>query len=134
MKFTIKDPPRVFTVRSFANGQDTGIKIKDCAQILLVADEQVTFVTATGGEYDVARKEWGFYATPSLNGRLAGFGLRAVLVKHQITKRFYLLLVESGKEKGFECYIQKEGHKIICWMDSNEALENLEKKLKEIQK
>lgn len=129
MKLTVKDPPRIFTV-----GKGQGIKIKDCAQIALAANEQVTLVTESGAEYDVARKEWGFYATPSLNGRLRKFGLRAVLVKHPATKHFYLFLVEAGKEKGFENYIQTEGHQIISWMDSDEALEKLEEKLKGIQK
>jgi len=129
MKLTVKDPPRSFTV-----GKGEGIKIKDCAHIVLEADEQVTFVTESGREFDVARKDWGFYATPSLNGRLQKFGLRAVLVKHATTKRFYLLLVEAGKEKGFEDYIQTEGSKIVCWMDSEEALEKLEKKLKGISR
>ena len=64
--------------------------------IQLEPDEQVTFVTDSGSEYDVARKSWGYYATPSLNSRLAGFGLRGVLVRGDDGKA-YLFLVEMGK-------------------------------------
>ena len=74
MKFTPIDPARVFSV-----GRGGRIQLKDTARITLEPDEQVTFVTRAGAEYDVVRKSWGYYATPSLNGRLRRFGLRAVL-------------------------------------------------------
>ena len=74
MKFTPNDPPRLFEV-------EQGIQLKDCGRLLLAPGEQVTFVTTSGGEYDVARTAWGFYATPSLNDRLKKFGLKAVLTK-----------------------------------------------------
>jgi len=60
----------------------------------LAPNEQITFVTEAGNEYDVTRKDWGFYAAPSLNGRLADFYLRAVLVKNR-ADRFFLMLVEK---------------------------------------
>ncbi|HLN09267.1 MAG TPA: hypothetical protein VK281_09945, partial [Xanthobacteraceae bacterium] len=71
MQFDPKVPPRVFTV-----GNSGPIEMRDCGMVALDADEQLTFVTERGAEYDVARKDWGFYATPSLNGRLMQFGLR----------------------------------------------------------
>ena len=74
MRLDRKDPPRTFVVGD-------NIKISDCGMIALRPDEQVTFVTEAGAEYDVVRKDWGFYATPSLNGRLLQFGLRAVLIQ-----------------------------------------------------
>src|SRR5204863_5563233 len=76
MKLALTDPPREFGV-----GTGGAVRLKDCAHIALEPDEQVTFQTESGGEYDVVRKSWGFYATPSLNGRLERFNLRAVLVK-----------------------------------------------------
>src|SRR5689334_7661616 len=120
MKFEAKDPPREFEV-----GYDVKGIIRDCGSMQLAADEQITFVTEQGGEYDLTRKEWGFYATPSLNGRLANFHLRAVLVKNRID-RFFVLLVERGKEEAFERYVRREPLKIICWLDSLEALQGLE--------
>lgn len=124
MKFTRLTPPRKFNV-----GSRKVIEMKDCAHIQLEADEQVTFMTESGVEYDVARKSWGFYATPSLNGRLKQFGLRAVLVKSP-GARFYILLVEHSQEADFQDYLDSEGHSIVAWLDDDSALEALEQKLK----
>lgn len=120
MKFEPKDPPRQFEV-----GYDVKGIIRDCGAMRLEADEQITFVTETGGEYDVTRKDWGFYATPSLNGRLAGFNLRGVLVKNRVN-RFFVMLVERGKEDAFERYVRQEPLNIVAWLDSPEALNALE--------
>lgn len=94
----------------------------------LASDEQVTFLTEDGKEYDVTRKDWGFYAAPSLNGRLNSFGLRAVLVKNRI-QRYFILLVERGKEESFEGYIREEPLQLIAWLDTDEALAALEAKV-----
>lgn len=121
MKLTVQDPPREFT-------PCPAIRIKDCAKIELDANEQVTFVTPAGAEYDVARTAWGFYATPSLNGRLAKFGLRALLVK-SLAEKYYLLLVEEGKEVDLQRYLDVEGHVIVCWLDKEESLAAIENSL-----
>lgn len=116
MRFDRKDPPRRFTV-----GNAGPIEMKDCGTLHLAADEQVTLVTESGGEYDIARKDWGFYATPSLNGRLESFGLRAVLIQNRDTKRYFVLLVERGREESFERYLQVENLRVVHWLDSHEA-------------
>lgn len=120
VKFEPKNPPREFEV-----GYDFKGTIRDCGSVWLAADEQVTFRTEDGGEYDLTRKEWGFYATPSLNGRLASFNLRAVLVKNRVD-RFFVMLVERGKEDAFDRYVRQEPLKIVAWLDSLEALQALE--------
>ena len=120
MKLTVQDPPRVFTPRP-------SIQMKDCARIKLDANEQVTFITPDGAEYDVARTAWGFYATPSLNGRLAKFSLRPVLVKNG-ADFYFLLLVEKGKEPQFQEYAASEPLTIIFWMDNVDALKALEQR------
>jgi hypothetical protein len=120
MKFEPKNPPREFEV-----GYDVKGVIRDCGSMRLAADEQITFLTDDGGEYDLTRKDWGFYATPSLNGRLAGFNLRAVLVKNRVN-RFFILLVERGKEEAFDRYVRSEPLKIVAWLDSLEVLQGLE--------
>ncbi len=125
MKFKQNIPPRKFEA-----GFDVKIEISDCGEIQLEPDEQVTFVTSAGREYDVVRKSWGYYATPSLNGRLQSFGLKAVLVKNRID-RFFILLVEEGKEDLFLDYAGKEPLEIICWLDNEEHLRELETKIKE---
>jgi hypothetical protein len=124
MKFAAKDPPRKFAV-----GNAARFDMKDCGTMQLEPDEQVTFVTGQGAEYDVARKDWGFYATPSLNGRLAGFGLRGVLIQNRETKRYFVLLVERGRESAFDAYMAAENLRIVAWMDSDESLAELDRSL-----
>ena len=125
MKFTPQQPPRAFQV-----GPTGQITLLDYGKIRLEPNEQVTFTLPEGGEYDVARKEWGFYATPSLNGRLEQFGLRGVLIKNRVTGKYFVLLVERGKEKKFDEYCQQENLAVVMWMDSSRALGSLEKKAK----
>ncbi len=124
MRFEPKDPPRLFEV-----DQPTAVPeplyLKDCGNLSLATDEQITFVTESGGEYDVARKSWGYYATPSLNSRLVGFGLRAALLKDEAGK-FVIVLVEQGREPEFDRYVEVEGYTVVCWMDSTASLEALE--------
>lgn len=122
MRVTPIDPPRVFEV-----GQPgRRIRMKDTARIALEPDEQVTFVAESGAKYDVARKSWGFYATPSLNARLVQFGFRAALVKSP-SARFYVLLVERGKEAEFQRYLEVEDLFVVCWLDGDRELETLER-------
>jgi hypothetical protein len=115
------DPPRTFLVGN-------GILIKDCGTIALAPDEQVTFLTDLGGQYDVVRKDWGFYATPSLNGRLLQFGLRGVLVQNQ-TGRYYVLLVEQGREESFQAYLTTEKLRIVHWLDSEVVCRTLDQNI-----
>jgi hypothetical protein len=124
MRVVPTDPPREFGV-----GRGGRIRLKDCGRIRLESDEQVTFVTEAGGEYDVVRKSWGFYATPSRNGRLPQFGLRAALVKSPGAK-FYVFLVEREKEAEFRRYLDVERHAVVCWLDNDENLLALERGLK----
>lgn len=114
-----RHPPREFEV-----GINQKITLKDCGSIHLEPNEQITFATAGGHEYDVVRKTWGFYATPSLNGRLEKFNLRAVLVKNR-ADFFFLLLVEKGKEPEFQKYADSEHLSIVCWMDNAVGLRAL---------
>ena len=125
MKFTPVDPPRVFEV---GHGEKK-TRLKDCGRVDLDPDEQVTFTTAAGAEYDVARKVWGFYATPSLNGRLKQFGLRGVLVKNRI-QQYFVLLVERGQEAAFERYVADERLTVVSWLDESGVLESLETKVR----
>ena len=120
MEISKNNPPRTFKV-----GLRKAVVLKDCAHIVLAPDEQVTFKTESGSEYDVTRKSWGYYATPSLNGRLKFFGLKTALVKNSSSK-FYVVLVENGKVEEFQKYLKIEELTIICWLDNDECLGNLE--------
>jgi hypothetical protein len=115
-------PPRAFV----AGFPENRVTLKDCAHITLAPDEQVTFFTEYGSEYDVTRKDWGFYMTPSLNSRLPRYNLRAVCVKNR-NGQFFILAVENGKENLFEEYMRLEKMQIITWLDNQESLDNLEK-------
>ncbi|MCR9221866.1 MAG: hypothetical protein NXI21_16700 [Alphaproteobacteria bacterium] len=115
MDLTRIDPPRRFRV-----GRDGAIELSECARIALQPDEQVTFTTPAGGEYDVARKDWGFYATPSLNGRLPAHGLRPALCANA-AGQLYLLLVETGCEEAFHAYLDGEAMRVLLWLDGPEA-------------
>ena len=143
-------PPRSFQVGNKADP----VTISDCASIELSPDEQVTFRTEKGAEYDVARKSWGYYATPSLGGRLRSFGLRPALAKNA---RFYYfdvgvlnallgsfdpsldrvgMIFEHlvfnqvrahclSQEKQFEAYLASENLRVVCWLDDEAALAQL---------
>ena len=91
----------------------------------LDANEQITLMTEDGSEYDVTRKDWGYYATPSLNSRLQNFSLRGVLTKNRNDK-FFVMLVQAGHEDGFNQYLEEEKIEVIAWLDTNEALRKLE--------
>lgn len=124
MRIEHVDPPREFEVGF------RGATLKHVANVELGADEVVTLVTDSGTELDVTRKEWGYYATSSLNGRLREHGLRAVLAigmprEGEQAERMYLLLVEEGQEKVFEAYLERERMRVAAWLDDDEAVAEL---------
>ena len=111
MKFNQKSPPREFKV-----GKDGKITIKDVGTIELQPDEQITFITNDGKEYDVARKDWGFYSTPSMNGRLRNQGFKTALVRND-NGMHYIMLVEKNKITLFKNYLSQEKNYLIKWLD-----------------
>lgn len=113
MRFSPKDPPRVFQV----GRPENPIHLKDCGNIELEPDEQVTFLTESGAEYDVARKSWGYYATPSLNGRLRSHGFKTALVQNRLTKRYFVMLVEMNRLAEFQSYLETEKQRLVEWLD-----------------
>ena len=116
MNFERRDPPRRFEVN--------GVSLHDCGTARLSAGEQITFATEAGGQYDVARKEWGFYATPSLNGRLGRFGLRPLLARNG-AGRFFLLLLERGRDDELATYLREQDMRIVCWLDDEATLQSI---------
>jgi len=116
MKVNERNPPRVFHLGH--EGQE--ITLSHVADIALAPDEQITLVTASGTEFDVVRKAWGYYATPSLNDRLPRKGLRPALVASG-TRR-YLLLCETGKEALFRTYLEEQRMTVITWLDTDADL------------
>jgi len=107
------EPPREFQVGE--------VTLRHSADVELEPDEQITLVTGSGTEYDLVRKSWGYYATPSMNGRLAAHGLRAALAVNPEGK-LSLLLVERGCEPQFDGYLAEQGMRVVSWLDSDEAV------------
>ncbi|MGD0534553.1 MAG: hypothetical protein ABR999_03800 [Methanoregula sp.] len=110
MKIEALDPPRKYSVRS--------VEIRHCGNIRLEPDEQVTFTTASGREYDVTKKSWGFFATPSVNGRLKIFGYRTAVVRDPSGKRF-VCLVETEKEAEFRRYLEEDNTGVEYWLSDD---------------
>lgn len=111
MKIDERQPPRRFSA-----GRHSAIELSDCGSVSLSPDEMVTFVTESGGEYDVCRKSWGFYATPSINGRLAGFGFRTALTRNDMG-RYFVMLVEKAQISSFMGYLHDEQMELVEWLD-----------------
>lgn len=120
MKFTPIDPPRKFEVR----GAGLRLTLSDCGRVMLGRDEQITLITESGGEFDVTRKSWGFYATPSTNGRLKSFGLRAALLRNG-AGRLFVVLVEQGNEEDFLAYAKSDNQTLLTWIDDDTSVERL---------
>ncbi len=115
MKLTIQDPPRAFLTGALGD-----LELRDCGTIELDPCEQLTF-NAGGATHDVVRTSWGFYATGSLNDRLPRSGLRPVLTRNDSGK-FYLLLVVDGCDDDFREYADREGLRVVSWLDDEAAL------------
>lgn len=125
MKITRLNPPRKFLV-----GAPPQITLSDCGSIKLNPDEQITFLTDKKNQYDIVKKEWGFYATPSLNGRLPSFSIKPFLVKNLDSGRFFILLLEKGKDNIFEEYCKKENIAVIAELDDQNDLSKIEEAVK----
>ena len=114
----------IIPIRKFEVGI-TSIKIKHTADIELEDNEMVTFRNKDKLEYDVTKKNWGFYATPSLAGRLKSKGYNALLMRNKDTRQCYIVMVENGFEKEFEFYCQNENQEVVIWLNEFENLANM---------
>ena len=111
MKLRLRQQARRFRV-----GIQDQIEISDQGEIELEPDEQVTFTADSGSEYDVTRKSWGYYATPSLNTRLPEHGLRPALISSS-RDRYFIVLVETDSQIDFLKYLDSDNLDLLCWMD-----------------
>jgi hypothetical protein len=109
MNIKAQEPPRQFKVGI------SGITLSHCADIELKADELVTFVTESGNEYDVTRKSWGFYATPSFESRLFSNHFQVGLVKSEVTGNQFVVVVETERIDDWAEYSSRERLDVI-WM------------------
>jgi len=89
--------------------------IKEVAKIELNSNEMITFIK-DDKEFDFVAKEWGYYATPSINKRLKNFGYKTALVKNSYGK-YFINVVEEEKLDKFYDYLKKENSEVIKWLD-----------------
>lgn len=120
MKVEIAETPRRFFVGRGAEP----IVLSDWGSIRAEPDEQLTFRVPSGREYDVCRKDWGFYATPSANGRLKRFGWRTALVRNE-AGAIYVMLVEPEAMTAFQDYCAAESQRVLFWLDDEADVERL---------
>ena len=111
MNIEPNDPPRIFRC-----GLENQIAVSDCGRVYLQPDEQLTFVTPAGKEHDFVAKSWGFYATPSVNGRLVAQGFKTALVRNSCG-RYYVMVVDAERLADFDAYLESEQHEVIEWLD-----------------
>lgn len=100
----------------FRPGKDERVVVSDCAKIYLEPNEQVSFVTASGREHDFTAKSWGFYSTPSVNGRLVKEGFKTALVENQQGK-FYIMVVDKDRLDDFHTYLDNSQNQVVEWLD-----------------
>ncbi len=89
----------------------TKITLKDLGKIYLNKNEQVTFIRKKS-EFDIVKKSWGYYATPSINKRLKKFNFRTFITKNS-QKSVYVMIVHKDKFKDFKKYLKGEKIKIL---------------------
>ena len=115
--------------RLFNTGFDNTSVIKDFGKIYLNAGEQFTFMSGKQ-EYDFTKTDWGYYSTPSINGRLKNNDFRVYLVKNVFGK-IYVFTVQNSKISIFKDYCTYEHIKIILRLDNYTNEEKFIKILKE---
>jgi len=92
------------------------VEISDCGRIELLPDELLSLRTPSAKDYEISAKDWGFYATPSINGRLKKAGFKTALVKNPQGK-YFVMVVEEDKLNDFEAYLARDGQKLLEWLD-----------------
>lgn len=101
--------------RKFKVGINKKIIISDLGEIILKPNEQITFTTESLARHDVARKNWGFYATQSVNSRLKKKFKTAIVVNP--LKRVFIMLVERKHISKFKRYCKEEDQRVLMWLD-----------------
>jgi len=105
--------------RKFTVGKLKEITLLDKGSIYLNNDENISIHHNKKINYDIAKKNWGFYPIPSINKRLKNFKLKAVLVESKNFNTYFIMLVIDNKKKilNFKKYCKKENIKIVVWLN-----------------
>ena len=91
------------------------IQFTDVGKIFLKKNELISFVTEDNSKHDIVRKDWGFYATQSVNSRLKKNFKTALVVNPQ--QKIFIMLVEKKFINKFKKYCKNEKQKVMCWLD-----------------
>ncbi len=102
--------------RKFKVGKRNSIVITDAGSVFLKNDELVTFKDGKK-EFDIGKKNWGYYGTPTLNKRLPNFGYSAALTRNKIFETYSVMIVDLKKKKAFLRYLKSEEMHVVCWLD-----------------
>ena len=114
MNFKIIKPVRKFEVGDTV----PTIELSHVMDLMLEADEQVTLVAEGGKEVDICKKDWGYYATPSLNSRLQ----RCCLVDSAGKK--FVHIVDQNKMPSYQNYLDQQKMTIVAWLDNGTISKN----------
>ena len=101
--------------RKFKTGI-TDIVITHVADLKLKNDELITFKVNNKTEYDVTRKNWGFYSTPSINKRLLKYGFVSAITHNPYYGTYFMMIVEKNKKKEFIKYLKSQNMVLIAWL------------------
>ena len=91
------------------------IELIEKAHISLKNNEMVTF-KSNKMEYDVVKKDWGYYATPSLNQRLLKFNFKTCIIKNKTSKNIFILIVDKKKIRSLNKYLKSENCAVVKWL------------------
>jgi hypothetical protein len=102
-------------VRKFYVGNEFPIQISLIKELAILPDQMITLVTRNSKRLDVACKNWGFYATPSINSRLADQNLRVAITENEQGRR-YVLVVDVDEIMAFEEYCGIQKQRVVSWL------------------
>ena len=102
--------------RKFRPSKKSGVIITEKAKIYLKHNEQITLIDNNKNQYDIVKKSWGYYSTPSINKRLKNNNHIVCIVKNIENKTFFLFSVNIKKKIEFNKYLNKNKIKVIKWL------------------
>jgi hypothetical protein len=85
-------------------------------KINLLPDEQMT-INHLHSSYDIAKKKWGFYVTPSFQNRCKKNNLLpALIIKNN---KIYFILVNKKKINYFMNFLKSKNYSLLKWLNTN---------------
>ena len=75
----------------------------------------ITFKNDQSKEYDVVSKDWGYYATPSINKRLKRNGYRVAITRNK-EGSIYIVIVDEKKIDLWLKYNKDENQELVKWL------------------